>query len=302
MRVYAILRKNDFSPNHVNNDTAIFQAVIGLLEKEGVNITQVTEDDFLSLKGYQKEPIITMGRSKALVRYLQELERNGVLIINSSFGIQSCYRTIMTEKLLENDVPYPASVVVNTHDDIGDLFDHYGLPGIWIKRGDFHAVHKEDVSFVSTKDEANNILAEYALRGIDDAVVSQHLFGDLVKFYAVSGTDFFYWFHPYDLNHHKYAAYEQINGATAHYPFDNEALKQAAERAAEVLGVTIYGGDAIVQADGSFHIIDLNDWPSFAPCREQAAEAIATHIFGKFSEFIDRMIFNEEDKDDRNYV
>ncbi|WP_447767271.1 hypothetical protein [Sphingobacterium faecium] len=302
MRVYGILRKNDFSPNHINNDIAIFQQVIRLLEKEGVSITVVTEDEFLVMKDYDKEPIITMGRSKALVHRLQELERTGVLIINSSFGIQNCYRTLMTTKLVENQVPYPDSIIVDTHADIEAIFDILGVPGIWIKRGDFHAVHKEDVSFVSTKAEANNILAEYALRGIEEAVISQHLFGDLVKFYAVAGTDFFYWFHPYDLNHHKYAAYEQINGATAHYAFDEAGLQQTAQLAAEVLGVSIYGGDAIIHADGNFHIIDLNDWPSFAPCREVAAEAIATHIFNKFSDFIDLMIFQEEDKDDINYV
>ena len=36
----------------------------------------------------------------------------------------------------------------------------------------------------------------------------------------------------------------------------------------------MYGGDAIVTSDGDFYIIDFNDWPSFASCREAAAEAI----------------------------
>ncbi|MDH5826698.1 hypothetical protein [Sphingobacterium faecium] len=302
MRVYGIWRMNDFSPNHINNDAAIFKAVIELVEKEGVTITSVTEGAFLKLEDYNDEPIITMGRSKELVHHLKMLERRGVLIINSAQGIQNCFRTLMTQALLQHGVPYPESEIVATHSDIGYLFDRFGAPGIWIKRGDFHAVHKEDVSFASTKEEANNILAEYAIRGIDEAVISKHLFGDLVKFYGVDGTDFFYCFHPYDLNHHKYAAYEQINGLTAHYTFDKEALQQTAIRAAQVLGVSIYGGDAIVHADGSFHIIDLNDWPSFAPCREQGAEAIATHIFNQFSNYIDHMIYKDEDSTDINYV
>ena len=42
--------------------------------------------------------------------------------------------------------------------------------------------------------------------------------------------------------------------------------------------VKIYGGDAIVAADGSISIIDWNDWPSFAPCRAEAAPHIAKCI------------------------
>ena len=36
--------------------------------------------------------------------------------------------------------------------------------------------------------------------------------------------------------------------------------------------------EAIVRADGSFCVIDFNDWPSFSRCREEAAEAIASLI------------------------
>jgi hypothetical protein len=40
--------------------------------------------------------------------------------------------------------------------------------------------------------------------------------------------------------------------------------------------VSVYGGDCVVRADGSFAIIDFNDWPSFACCREEAAETISS--------------------------
>ena len=47
------------------------------------------------------------------------------------------------------------------------------------------------------------------------------------------------------------------------------------QKASDVLEVKIYGGDCIVDRDGSIRIIDFNDWPSFAPCRQQAAPYIA---------------------------
>jgi len=52
-------------------------------------------------------------------------------------------------------------------------------------------------------------------------------------------------------------------------------LRQKAEKVAQTIGITAYGGDAIVRADGTFCIIDFNDWPSFSRCREDAAKAIA---------------------------
>ena len=45
-----------------------------------------------------------------------------------------------------------------------------------------------------------------------------------------------------------------------------------------MLNVPVYGGDCVVSEDGSIRIIDFNDWPSFAPCREEAGFYIATKM------------------------
>ena len=65
--------------------------------------------------------------------------------------------------------------------------------------------------YLRNVEEANSIINEYKLRGIGRAVVNEHLYGDLVKFYGVADTDFFYWFYPFDVNHSKFGL-EQING------------------------------------------------------------------------------------------
>lgn len=279
MKVLAIKRKEQFSPNHVGNDTAILNAVCEELEKKGVEVEICDEVSFLEKTIIEQDFIINMSRSKASVSKLLLLEDMGKRVINSPYGIQQCFRKNMTLALLDNEVPYPASDVVNTTSDIRPSFDKLGGSALWIKRGDFHAIHREDVSFAASLEEAQSIVHEFARRGIEEAVLSEHLAGDLVKFYAVKDTDFFYWFYPYEHNHHKYAIYEQINGGTLHYSFKEEDLKRTAQQAATTLGVDIYGGDAIVSPTGKLHIIDLNDWPSFAPCRAEASEAIAEFLF-----------------------
>ena len=62
------------------------------------------------------------------------------------------------------------------------------------------------------------------------------------------------------------------------YDFDIESLKKWSDEAAKVLGITVYGGDCVISADGSFKFIDFNDWPSFSRCREEAGKAIAESI------------------------
>lgn len=121
------------------------------------------------------------------------------------------------------------------------------------------------------------------MRGIKRAVINRHLDGDLVKFYGVAGTNFFFWFYPMEKKHSKFGD-ENINGMPAHFGFDPEKMKRMSNRIADILGVKIYGGDCIIAPDGSFKFIDFNDWPSFAPCRREAAPQIARAVLSAVKE------------------
>jgi hypothetical protein len=118
--------------------------------------------------------------------------------------------------------------------------------------------------------------AEAAMRarGLHDYLVCPHVEGDLVKFYGVSATGFFRYYYPTDDGLSKFGL-EQLNGQAHHYPFSAADLQTKAEALAAAVGLQIYGGDMIVTNDGSWYMIDFNDWPSFSRCREEAAEAIA---------------------------
>ncbi len=266
-----------FSPNHVGNDASIFAAVAKHLTNAGHTVNMYTEQNFLTTPLKEKY-VFTMMRSKAAVRNLQKLERQGVVAVNSAVGIENCTREQMTTLLLENEIPHPESLIWNTNEIIpehliaGTSFEH-----CWVKRADFHAIHREDVTYVRTYGELKEVIAEYALRGIERVVINEHLKGDLIKFYGVAGTDFFHWFYPYNGQHSKFGL-EEINGIPVGTTFSEAGLKWLCNEAARVLNVRVYGGDCIVAPDGSIRIIDFNDWPSFAPCREEASKAIAQVI------------------------
>ncbi|MDR0995472.1 MAG: hypothetical protein LBL81_04185 [Tannerella sp.] len=275
--IAGIRRGSKFSPNHVGNDAAIFQLTALELRRLGCQVNEYAEDELL--EGHlREENLFDMARDKHSVRLLKQYEDEGRRVVNSGYGIENCTRERMTRLLLENGIPHPRSLILPTNADPCRALEAAGLENCWIKRGDFHAIHREDVTYVRNREEAQGILEEYAIRGIRSAVVNEHLVGDLVKFYGVAGTDFFYWFYPSSGGHSKFGL-EQINGNARGIPFDEPALQALCDRAARILGVVIYGGDCIVAEDSRVRLIDFNDWPSFAPCREAAAPCIARRIY-----------------------
>ena len=276
-KIAGIVRGNCYSPNHVGNDAAVFNETIRHLELAGYEVTTYTEEDVLNREVL--EPVIfTMARSKEVVEKLKEYENRGAVVVNSGYGISNCTREQMTRLLVDNNIPHPRSIITPTKDHhIAQRLKEEGMDNCWIKRGDLHAIHREDVTYVRHIEEAEGILSEYALRGIPNAVINEHLVGDLVKFYGVAGSDFFYWFYPFNMNHSKFG-HEQINGKATGIAFSVEDMHAICERSAQVLKVKIYGGDCIISPEGEIRIIDFNDWPSFAPCRDQAAPHIARCI------------------------
>ena len=280
--IAGILRAGAYSPNHIGNDTAIFNAVADQLRKRGCLVNIYSEDQF-NKNGVKEDIILNMCRERASIARLQELEDDGRLVINSGYGIENCTRERMTRILLGNNIPYPESLIVNTNENVKPLIKEAGFESCWIKRGDFHAMHKEDVSYCRHADEAQEVLQEYFYRGITRAVINVHLEGDLIKFYGIKGSDFFYWFYPFDKGHSKYGL-EEINGRSQGLKFDVDQLKENCNRASEELNTVIYGGDCIVGADGVVRIIDFNDWPSFAPCRDEAAPHIAKAVLSIIKE------------------
>lgn len=282
IKIAGIMRAGAYSPNHIGNDAAIFNLTTEQLRKRGCEVKVYSEEQFIA--GEVKEDIIVdMCREHRSMELLQQLEDAGALVINSGYGIENCTRERMTRILLGSNIPYPDSLIVDTDEVVKDRMVAAKMDRAWIKRGDFHAMHKEDVSYVRHPEEAQEVLQEYFLRGIKRAVINRHLVGDLIKFYGVRDTPFFYWFYPFDEGHSKYG-HEAVNGHSRGIEFDVAGLRHICQQAADVLDVIVYGGDCIVDPDGTIRIIDFNDWPSFAPCRQEAAPHIAKAIIKKIKE------------------
>lgn len=255
----------------------IFNMTAECLRNMGCDVKEYTEAEFV-LGGTHERYIFNMARKRSTLNHLKQMEAKGATIINSGTGVENCTRTAMTRLLLDNGIPHPESIIVDVTEDPTARLEAMDASAFWIKRGDSHTIHREDVTYARNIDEAKSILQEFAFRDIPNAVINKHLVGDLVKFYGVADTDFFYWFYPFDLSLTKFGL-EAVNGSAKEFPFDVEALKQECDKAGKILDVKVYGGDCVVDVNGSFKIIDFNDWPSFAPCRDAAAPYIAECIY-----------------------
>lgn len=282
IKITGVMRASAYSPNNIDNDAAIFNAVAEQLRKRDCEVSVCTEDQFMNLAS-PAGVILNMCRKPESIERLIDLEERGRLAINSGKGIANCSRERMTHLFMKNNIPMPESLIVSTSKDVRPLLEEKEFGACWVKRGDEHAVQKDDVVYCISADAAQSALDGFHSRGIEKAVICRHLDGDLVKFYGVRGEKFFYWFYPGDEGHSKYG-HEEINGRSRGYEFDADSLHAISQQASEALGVLIYGGDCIIDSEGNPRIIDFNDWPSFSPCRAQAAPAIARAVIKTIQE------------------
>src|SRR5258707_680781 len=61
----------------------------------------------------------------------------------------------------------------------------------WVKRGDVHAMERDDVVFAADRTALGAALARLRARGIVAAAVQAHVAGPVVKFYGVADGRFF---------------------------------------------------------------------------------------------------------------
>lgn len=263
LKMAGISRQAEYSPNHVENDSLILRATAEVLQELDIEVIFYGEGEVLN-SNFNEELIFSMAQGPEAIDKLLEVEKNGSFIVNSPRAVKNCYRTSMVKLLPENGIPFPKSIQVEINSDLDINLNGFNPHKFWIKRGDVHAVHREDVTLVYSKEENTCTMKEFSRRGIKTVILQEHLEGDVIKFYAVRDSGFFNWYY--------------LNGKY-HAKFDLDKLIKLASASADILGLDIYGGDAIVSPDGIISIIDMNDWPSFAPVRDEAKKHIANFIY-----------------------
>ena len=282
---WGIYRELAHSPGRETDDAEILRATAGKLERQGFEVHLKTAEEIADSREDPPPFLFVMCERLPILDRLDEWEEGGSCVVNAPGAIRNTYRDRTVPLFESNQVPSPASVIVPTTLPIPKEAEFRESPqGCWVKRGDVHATEAADVVFAPNPAGLARALAAMRDRGIETAVLQEHVPGDLIKYYGVGEVDpkaapdeggrWFQWF---------YHRGQNLQG----YSFDGNELAKAASRAATALGLEVFGGDAIAGKDGRIVIIDLNAWPSFALYRDIASERIAAYLAARFRRHVE---------------
>lgn len=274
-QLVAIYRNPSYSPlQHRVNDTAILDATVALLEADGWRAIKTTELEVERGRLPAAELYLNMCQGSRAAERLMPLESAGTVIVNRPSSALNCHRRRLVERLRASGLAFPQTLIHPTAGPLpaSELLD--GLcsdPGnVWVKRGDVHAERPADV-VATTREHLGDAVRAFRERGIPWVALQEHIPGPVVKFYGVADGRFFAW-------------YGADAGFTGERPrVDEPRLKALAVDAAATLGLEVFGGDVAFPEPDHPVLIDINDWPSFAPFREDAARAIAAHLTQRFA-------------------
>jgi hypothetical protein len=273
-RMVALYRSPTYSPaQHRSNDTAILDDTVAGLERRGWHVTRAGEGDVAAGRLPPAELYVNMCQGPAASERLLDLVPREALAVNPPESVLNCHRHRLVDHMAAAGLAFPRTLIVPTADPRALLPLVHQLNGdgrpVWVKRGDVHAETSADV--VSAKEAAvTDAIAGFARRGVSRVALQAHVGGPIVKFYAVADGRFFSWY-PADGPRDR-----RLDVAEDRF----KALVFAAARA---VGLEVFGGDVAFPKPDEPVLIDLNDWPSFAPVRVAAAAAIAAYIDEKAS-------------------
>ncbi len=275
-RCWGIFRERAHSPGRESDDELILRAVGAELGRLGFEVELRTPEELDGVPDAAAPPnLFVMCERVPIVERLSLWEAAGATIVNAPSGIRNTDRDRTITLFRRGRVPFPLSVLAAT----GPKDPWPGvLPPFpaWVKRADVHATQDGDVTFAESYAALTRAFAAFAERDIRRAVVQEHVPGDLIKFYGIgrpagsSGAP--PWFRAF------YHKGQKLQG----HPWDENVLSRTVFGAAELLGLDVFGGDAIAGPGGRLVIIDLNAWPSFALYRAEAAPRIAAHLAARF--------------------
>ena len=268
MKILGISRERIFSPGKVREDAAILNAVLRILSHTGHQTHARSAESFTNgIEG--ADLILSMAQSGRVMSILEEATESGIPVINAVAAVRNCYRNAQVTILAETSIPMPNSRIASIRaiEKDSGAFDKGDY---WLKRGDFHALCPNDVIRIGSRDDLSRALAHFRVQGVDQVLVQAHVAGPCAKFYGIgTGPDsLFKVFQP--------ASGEEITTRAGR-------LSETARAAAAYIGLEIYGGDAVISADGTWVLVDLNDWPTFSLCRKTAAQAIVEYLRCKYA-------------------
>jgi glutathione synthase/RimK-type ligase-like ATP-grasp enzyme len=256
-----IYREHVYSPGKIQADAAVLDAVLSALSGMDFKIESCGAE-FLDNSAPRPEIVLSMAQSDPVLSIMEQWSGDGSKVINSAQSIRGCYRKPLMQRLVQAGIPVPPGHLVEIDNAGADKLGGFSNR-LWLKRGDVHAIQEGDVASVTSAKSFTAAMIHFVETGVRDLLVQDHIEGPVVKFYGVGQQRFF-------------RAYLESSGEEVTSRMDS--LRAVAAHAAAVIGLEVYGGDAVLTGGNGPVLIDFNDWPSFSRCCRSAGLAIAEYI------------------------
>lgn len=294
-RLLAIARDTVYSPNNEAKDAAIWQSTLNILREHGWQVKEVTESEWTKTEvktlSDRYDKIVHMARR---MQSLMRLEQAPIPVFNMPKAVRvvAKSRELTLTLLQQAGIPVPDWWAYDPEEDEMFMCEPHlqQLLPAWVKGLREDGTQPADVQFVTSPLEADTCVLQLSSENVPDIVVTQHVEGPLLKCYTVLSAQenalprLLRWFWPQECGYSKFGEAETHNSPLEQTSVNESLLSQVAMKIGQALGLQIFGFDAIVQPDGNIVVIDVNDWPSFSVCREEAAKAIASVIEEQITE------------------
>ncbi len=262
MRVLGIYREKNLA-GKPESDNRIADAVASsLLRNPLVEQVEMRKGEKLTCirEGPLPALVFSMARSSKALMELAHLSLRKVPVVNSAYAVSACHRRrSLYDSLLKMGIPVPQTRIMGRLDVIAQV------PPFVIKRLTTHG-KSQDTLVISSREDLEAAAGMLRERTDDEYLVQKFIQGRHFKFYGV-GKDIFPLEFPAAATSGKVAE-----------------LVDYARAIADYLDLEVYGGDFIYASDGQLVFVDVNDWPSFSPVREEAAQKIADLLAAKLEE------------------
>lgn len=277
-RILGIFRAACFSPGMIERDEAILRAVAKRLEEAHYAVNLIHEEEFNTSVPIP-DIVLHMARSPYALSILEDWQESGCHVLNPIESVRNVERENLALYCAKLEIPTPDTWIVDT----ANIHPGEITFPCWVKRTGACTQQPDDICYIPDIDAYRSCISRFHTRNINKAVVMGHLEGVNIKFYGIQGTDFFHHLPAGKLGYTKWPSFSLPSNWNRNLDSEmTSAMSQIRSLLNELKTPDnnwpfpiIYGGDAIIGSDGIARIIDLNDWPSFSVCREEAADAIA---------------------------
>lgn len=274
-RILGVYREKHYSNHAIDADKRVLDHLLHVIGDSTSCYIQTHDPDEAEIpKGF--DIYLTMAQSQTSLSQLWDIEKTTkATVINNTTSIKNCFRENMSRLFRAYDIRSPQEWSVSSNDDI--WMNQFNIhQGLWIKRGDYHSIDDDDVSYADNEDQFHEARIRLRKKGVDTFIVQKHIVGDIYKFYGV-GDSFFTLRFMGSTTHDR----NKLGPINTAFDINVEKLKSYAFHCAKIFGLNYYGGDFVITPSGDFYLIDLNDWPSFRTCYKEAAPHMAKVLLEK---------------------